>query len=65
MTSIPTAKDVAVKLQPMTYAQISELSRRSSVPFHTLLKIRSGETSNPRIQTVSQFWAHIDAARAA
>lgn len=63
---IPSADKVREALAPMSYAQLYELERLSGTPFSTLLKIRDGVTSNPRIDTVGQFWPHIvDAAKVA
>ncbi len=61
MDMIPTASVVAERLGPLNYAQLDELASLSGVPFHTLRKIRDGETANPRIDTVGKFWPHIDA----
>jgi len=33
----------------------------SDVPFTTIWKIRDGTTSNPGMETVRKFWAHIHA----
>lgn len=60
MEQIPTAAQVVARLKPMQYQQLDALSRLSGVPFHTLLKIRDAETLNPRIDTVSRFWPHVD-----
>lgn len=40
----------------MTHAEVQSLSRASGVPFTTLWKIRTGETSNPGFETVRQFY---------
>ena len=37
-------------------AGLQVVADKSGVPFHTLRKIRDGETENPRIETVRQFW---------
>lgn len=58
---IPRAADVRAKLEALGHAQTQELSRVSGVPFTTLWKIRSGQTANPRIETVCQFMGHINA----
>jgi predicted transcriptional regulator len=42
---------------------MQELARLSKVPFTTLWKVRSGETENPRIESVRQFLPHLEAAR--
>jgi hypothetical protein len=45
----------------MSRPDIQRLADLSGVPFHTLLKIRSGETLNPGIETVRLFAGHLDA----
>ena len=65
MDEIPSASAVSERLVPLNYAQLEELSRLSGVPFHTLRKIRDRETENPRIDTVGQFWPHIDSVQRA
>jgi hypothetical protein len=45
----------------MSRPDIQRLADLSGVPFHTLLKIRSGETMNPGIETVRLFAGHLDA----
>jgi len=39
-------------LSEMRHPQIRVLADQSGVPFHTLLKIKSGETANPKVKTV-------------
>jgi len=51
-TSIPTAAEVRDQLSRLSHAQMQSLARISGVPFPTLWKLRSGETPNPRIETV-------------
>lgn len=59
---IPSAEQVAARLQPMSTKQLGRLADLTRVPFHTLLKIRDGDTKNPRIETVRMFWGQIDVA---
>lgn len=59
--TVPTAADVSSALEPMTTAQLQRLAELSGVPFHTLLKIRGGETKNPRVDSVAKFWPHLGA----
>jgi predicted transcriptional regulator len=61
-TDFPTSTEIRDRLSPLSYAQIAVLSRLSGVPVTTLWKVRNGETSDPRIDTVAQFLPHIDAA---
>jgi predicted transcriptional regulator len=60
--SFPSAAEVANKLADLKAPQIQRLAELSGVPFHTLLKIKTGETSNPRLDTVRQFFQHISEA---
>lgn len=61
-TTIPSADEVRGRLSGFSIVQMQELARISGVPIHTLTKIKSGETENPRIDTVRQFFQHISAA---
>lgn len=63
MNDALNADTVSGRLKPLTYRQLSELARLAGggVSFYALLKIRSGETKNPGIETVRAFWHHIDA----
>ena len=56
-TNIPTPADVRGRLELLGHAQMQALARDSGVPFTTLWKIRSGETDNPRLETVRQCYA--------
>ena len=57
-TEIPSAGEVCGWLAPMTNSELQQLAGLSGVPFTTLWKIRSGETENPRIETVRSIDAH-------
>lgn len=61
-SSIPSASDVRQALEVLGHAQMKALAELSGVPFTTLWKVRSGETPNPRLETVRQFMPHIAAA---
>lgn len=56
---IPTVIAVRAALKGFAYSHLDALSRLSGVPFHTLRKIRDGETANPGIETVRKFWPHV------
>lgn len=43
----------------MTHSQVQDLAVRSGAPFTTIWKIRSGETSDPRVTTVRAIWPHL------
>lgn len=55
-TSIPSAALVRSTLAQQSRQQLIQLAVASGVPFHTLLKIQRGETTNPRIETVAAVW---------
>ena len=52
----PSSEDVRKRLKPLTDQQVQALAKGSGVSYFTLLKIRSGVTKNPGIETVGQFW---------
>lgn len=62
-TSIPSAADVQTWLEPFDNRQLQRLADLSGVPFTTLWKIRSGETANPRIDTVRQIEPHVGSVK--
>jgi len=53
--SIPSAEEISRELLALGTAQLRVLSELSGVPFTTLLKVRSGETANPGVETVRKF----------
>jgi predicted transcriptional regulator len=61
----PLDFDFRLRLKPLGHAGLQELARISGVPFTTLWKIYTGESGNPRIETVKQFAPHINAAQKA
>lgn len=58
-TNIPSAHDVRERLRRLRPAELVRLSDRSGVPHATLMKIRTGQTKNPGIETVLQFLPHL------
>ena len=56
---IPSAQHVRAALLALSHAQVLEIARASSVPFTTLWKLRTGETENPRIETVRRIWPEL------
>jgi predicted transcriptional regulator len=56
---IPSALHVRAWLLPLAKPQLQRLSDLSGVPFGTLWKIRSGDTEDPRIETVRRIAAHL------
>ena len=61
-TDIPSALRVRAWLLPLGKTQLQRLAELSGVPFGTLWKIRSGDTKDPRIETVRQIAPHVSAA---
>ena len=61
-TDIPSALRVREWLQPLAKPQLQRLADLSGVPFGTLWKIRSGDTKDPRIETVRQIAPHVSEA---
>lgn len=61
-TNIPSALHVRAWLLPLEKQQLQRLSGLSGVPFGTLWKIRSGDTEDPRIETVRKISVHLEAA---
>ena len=54
--AIPSAEDVRKKLADLSRAQLIELAEKTDTPFHTLRKIKSGETLDPKLETVRAVW---------
>jgi hypothetical protein len=57
--NLPSPEEVQAALKPLSVPDLQKLADASRVPFHTLLKIRDGQTENPRLGTVRQFWLHV------
>jgi len=55
-SQIPSAALVKERLEPLNSAALMAISTASGVPFTTLWKIRSGETTNPGIETIRKFF---------
>lgn len=56
---IPTAQHIQAALLALSHAQVQELARTADVPFTTLWKLRTGETENPRLETVRRIWPEL------
>lgn len=46
---------IRAKLKPMSILKRQELAKALGVPWKTIVKVYTGETRNPRIDTVSPF----------
>jgi predicted transcriptional regulator len=58
-TYIPSATHLRERMEHMNWSDLEALAKRSGVPFHTLRKLASGETVNPRLETVRQLWPEL------
>jgi predicted transcriptional regulator len=52
-------------LSLLGHAQMQQMASCSGVPFTTLWKLRSGETADPRLETVRLLLPHLMADKAA
>jgi hypothetical protein len=59
ISDIPTPQQIRDQLASLNHAAVQALSASSGVPFTTLWKIRSGETDNPRLETVRAIWPEL------
>jgi predicted transcriptional regulator len=59
MNTCPSAADVRTKLQALSSAEVESLARKCGVPVATLVKIKYGQTDNPRIETVRAIWPEL------
>jgi hypothetical protein len=56
---IPSAADIRSLLCALGHAQMQQMAAVSGVPFTTLWKLRSGETVDPRLETVRSLLPHL------
>lgn len=61
---LPTAAQVRERLQGLSWAQVQRLCCKTGAPFTTVWKLRSGETADPRLETVRLIWPDIAAPKA-
>lgn len=62
---IPSATDVRSKLEPLKLAELEALAERSGVPITTIIKVRNGQTANPRLETIRAIWPELIGAEGA
>ena len=60
VADMTTFKQLVAWLKPMDMDAIALVARRSGVPYHTLRKIATGETADPKISTVEKLQAYYD-----
>lgn len=64
-TYIPSASHLRERMEHLDKGEMESLAKRSGVPFHTLRKLATGETGNPRLETVRQLWPELVKSTAA
>lgn len=52
MKDLPSIDVLKSRLSGLNHAELNALSVKSDVPFGTLMKIRQGDTEDPRLSTV-------------
>lgn len=50
---------------PSEKQRLEEIAKGSNVPYHTLLKIAKGETTDPRVSTVQSLFSYFKSSAAA
>jgi hypothetical protein len=50
--------DIREKLAPLKWGQLRQLAQEAGLPFHTVRKIASGETADPRVSTTEALARH-------
>lgn len=58
-STIPSAAEVRARLESLSAADLEALAGRVSVPVTTLIKVRNGQTANPRLETVRAIWSEL------
>lgn len=60
ITDMDTFDTILQRLAKNTRSELAGIAEKSGVPFHTLLKIASGETQNPRVRTVEHLQQYFE-----
>jgi len=61
--AIPSPEELRKRLNALSYAEVKALCERRRVPFTTVWKLRSGETEDPRLETVRAIWPDLQATK--
>lgn len=56
---LPNPEQLRAMMVGMNYAAMERLASVSGVPFHTIRKIRDGETRDPGLNTAHMLWPHL------
>lgn len=59
LDSLPSPEELRAMMAGMNYAAMERLSELAGVPFHTIRKIRDGETKEPGLNTARLLWPHL------
>ena len=60
-SDIPTAAEIRRRLLSLSWAEVQELCKKTGAPFTTVWKIRAGDTTDPRLETVRAIWPDLPA----
>jgi len=53
---LPTVQEIREGLEALSFAEMKSLCEQCRVPFTTAWKLRTGVTTDPRIETVRALW---------
>lgn len=62
---IPSPAEVRQRLEKLSWAEVQALCQKCRAPFTTVWKLRSGETTDPRLETVRAIWPELNKAKGA
>lgn len=58
-TAIPSSSAVRARLERLTWPQVKALCAAVGAPTSTVWKVRTGETTNPGIETIRLIWPRL------
>jgi hypothetical protein len=62
---LPTVQEIRESLEALSFAEVKSLCEKCSVPFTTAWKLRTGVTTDPRIETVRALWPDLKPPKSA
>jgi predicted transcriptional regulator len=65
MCAIMTLLESIERVRGLSWPELEVIAKGAGVPFHTLRKIASGETRDPRVSTIAALQQYLTAADAA
>lgn len=57
--TLPSPEELRAMMAGMNYAAMERLSQLSGVPFHTIRKIKAGESADPKLSNARALWPHL------